>query len=77
MWMDDYEETIARQARGPFSKAAERQLIRATSEHWGRRQRYASERNRRAALYFKWIGIVGGTALTIYKIAEAFLGKAV
>lgn len=75
--MDDYEAEITRQPRGPFSKVAERQLIRASSEHWGRSQRYVSERNRRIALYFKWIGVAGGAALAIYKLAEAFLGKAV
>lgn len=75
--MDDYEADVARQPKGPFSKISERQLIRASSEHWGRRQRYASERNRRAALYIKYIGVGSGTVLAIWKVVEAFLGKAV
>ncbi len=73
--MDDYDADVARQARGPFTRVAERQLIRASTEHWSKRQRYSSERNRRIALYAKWISIVGGGGVTIFKIVEAILGK--
>ena len=74
--MDEYEADIARQPRGPFTKVAERQLIRRTAEHWRDRQRYTSERNRRFALYAKWIGIGFPILLGAIKVVEAFAGKA-
>lgn len=76
--MDDYEQDVARQPRGPFSKVAERQTIRYVAEQYVKGKRYSSERNRRLALYSlyaKWIGGAGGTALAIYKLIEAFAGK--
>ncbi len=62
---------------GPFSKVAERRLIRASAEHWHDRQRYTSERNRRFALYAKWISYFGGGGVAIFKIVEAILGKGI
>lgn len=73
--MDDYEANVARQARGPFSKIAERQLIRASAEHWLGRQRWSAETKRKAKSYAWWIGIGFPAALAVYKFIEGVLGK--
>lgn len=69
--MDDYEEAIARQPTGPFSKIAERKIIRATSEHWIQRQRYAAEWKRRFKSWTVWIGLGTPIVLSAIKIFEA------
>lgn len=74
--MDNYESEISRQHGGPFTNRRERQTVRRVAEHWLERRRYSEERNRRLALYAKWIGIGFPAALAILKFAEAFVSKA-
>lgn len=73
--MDDYESEIARQPRGPFSRAPERQLIRRVAEHWSAGQRYSAERRRRWSRYGWWIGVAAPVILALYKLAEGVIAK--
>lgn len=73
--MDENEENVARQARGPFTSVQERQRIRASAEHWWDKQRYSAEQRRRFQRYGWWFGIAVPVVLGAIKILEALLGK--
>ena len=73
--MDDHDEYVAKQPRGPFSKISERQLIRASAEHWDERQRWSIETKRKIKSYAWWIGIGSPAVLAVYKFIEGVIGK--
>lgn len=74
--MDDYEQDVARQPKGPFTRVKERQLIRRSAEHWWERQRYTAETKRRAKAWAFWIGLFGPGAFAAIKWVESLiLGK--
>lgn len=70
--VDDYEADVARQPRGPFNKAPERQLLRHIAERYVSRQRYSGETKRRLKIYGGWLG-GAPIAIAIYKFVEHLL----